>query len=124
VEIKALQAASMRLSVKTWESQVEQRTTGQHFPAACSYHVRDAPTINSRVVYVDPRGRCKMCGKKTRYRCQQCNVFLHIKNTLDDYNCWACFHGCEKFSDQPPPPAGHAMTNMPVMMPPRDNSGW
>jgi hypothetical protein len=56
-----------------------------------------------------------MCGKKSRYRCQQCNVFLHIKNTMDDFDCWACFHGCEKFSDQPPAPV------LPLMVPPQRN---
>lgn len=70
---------------KDWEKRRELRLMGSHHPT----------TIPART-NKDPRGKCKMCDAKCRFKCKQCGVFLCIKEK-DEHNCWIQFHTLDTF---------------------------
>lgn len=95
---RELGSRKARVSRKRWENEFERRLNGSHFPEMLSYYeIDDRKSTNPRGT-IDRRGDCKVCGRKIRYRCQQCDVFLHIKSDDDDAtDCWRIFHTEEKF---------------------------
>ena len=75
-----------RASRAVWSYQKSARLTGPHYPEV----------LQGSASY-DCRGRCKVCTGKTRYKCQECDVYLHLKGSEGDQDCWKTFHTQDHF---------------------------
>ena len=70
-----------------------------HFPEKMDYEPTGEYTyIEGRIKNkkTNPRQRCKACPNQTRYKCQQCNVYLCIKDS-SGRDCFSKFHTMENF---------------------------
>ena len=69
-----------------WNINPESRISGHfHTPV----FVSSSKTRNTN----DERQRCKICGEKIKFKCQECNTFLHIGSAdLTETGCWKKFH--------------------------------
>ena len=63
-----------------WIVEFGKRNTGKHAPKRVKYEERRC---------------CVICSERAQYKCEQCDVFLHIMDHNSSKGCWKRFHDDE-----------------------------
>jgi len=93
-----------RLTKKDWETTYS-RLQGVHTP------IERRPPVDQRTVGKKRKGRstntrnfiwnrCIICRMSTPVYCKNCKVYLCIKESARDWNCWEQFHTCNNLDDK------------------------
>ena len=79
-----------RHHISSWSNKLRHiRLKGQHFPIRFE---RTKTTEDEKGI--DGRGPCKLCHKKTMFKCDRCNIWLCIQSNTKE-TCWKHFHSDE-----------------------------
>jgi len=100
---KEEQERPQRLTKKHWERHYS-RLTGLHIP------IETRLPEDQRTVGKKRRGdstntrnfiwkHCILCRTNTPVSCKQCKVYLCIKESANEWNCWEHFHTCRQLQD-------------------------
>lgn len=107
-------ALNKLMTKKQWEKE-QSRLIGAHFPTSVRLEAfegkpRERGQGSNKRNW--KRGSCKLCGKHLPNICENCGVYLCIKNDQNQMNCWKKFHTRATFSEPDDSPEAVAIEGL------------